>query len=45
MEGELWNATSFKGAELGYAELPGAPDPEAAAIEFFEARSRALAAL
>lgn len=41
--GELWNAVGFGGAELGYAELLGAPDPLAAALDFFEIRRRALA--
>lgn len=42
-EGELWNATAFNGAELSYAELVTAPDPEAAAIEFMATRRAALA--
>ena len=42
--GGLWNATGFGGAELGYAELLGAPDPIAVATEFFETRRAALAA-
>jgi hypothetical protein len=41
--GELWNANGFAGAELGYAELLGAEDQEAAALEFFAARRDALA--
>jgi hypothetical protein len=40
--GELWNATGFRGAELGYAELLAAADPRAAALEFFTSRSQAL---
>jgi len=42
-EGELWNATGFDGAELGYAELLGADDPVAAALEFMRARYNGLA--
>ena len=41
--GELWNATGFRGAELTYAELLAAPDPRAAALEFFTTRKEALA--
>jgi hypothetical protein len=41
--GELWNAVGFGGAELGYAELLAAPDPRAAAVDFFQIRRRALA--
>jgi hypothetical protein len=44
VEGELWNARGFTGAELGYEELLGAGDAEAAALEFFRSRNRALAA-
>lgn len=40
--GELWGATGFGGAELGYAELLAAPDAAAAAIEFFQTRRDAL---
>jgi hypothetical protein len=43
-EGELWNASGFAGAELGYGELLESADPEAYAVEFFSARSEALAA-
>jgi hypothetical protein len=43
-EGELWNASGFPGAELGYAELLAAADPEAATAEFLVARYEALAA-
>jgi hypothetical protein len=43
-EGELWNATGFAGAELGYAELLGEADAVAAAVEFMSARYEALAA-
>lgn len=41
-EGELWQAEGFTGAELPYAELLEAPDQRAAALEFYEARLRAL---
>ena len=41
---ELWNATAFRGAELGYAELLGAGDPEILAIEFMRSRYNALGA-
>jgi hypothetical protein len=41
-EGELWNATAFAGAELSYAALRAAPDPVAAAADFFDERVRAL---
>lgn len=37
-----WNATGFAGAELGYAELTGAADPDAVAAEFFTGRREAL---
>ncbi|MDQ6916172.1 MAG: hypothetical protein M3155_10245 [Actinomycetota bacterium] len=40
--GEGWNATAFPGAELAYAELLGAPDQRAAALEFLRDRLRAL---
>jgi hypothetical protein len=42
VSGELWNARGFRGAELTYAELLGAPDPRAAALEFFTTRKDAL---
>jgi hypothetical protein len=42
VEGELWNATAFAGAELGYAELAGADDPRGAALEFMTIRREAL---
>ncbi len=45
VSGELWNATGFTGAELGYAELIEAEDQRAAALEFLEGRYRALAGL
>lgn len=41
--GEPWNAVGFSGAELGYAELLASPDPQAAALSFFQTRRRALA--
>ena len=40
--GELWNATGFAGAELPYAELAGADDPVATAVDFALERKRAL---
>ena len=40
--GQLWNATAFPGAELGYAELMAAADPRAAALEFLTTRKEAL---
>jgi hypothetical protein len=43
VDGALWNATAFRGAELSYAELLAAPDQRAAAIEFFTTRKEALA--
>jgi hypothetical protein len=42
-EGELWNATAFGGAELGYAELVAAADAEALALDFLRSRHVALA--
>jgi hypothetical protein len=36
--GELWQASGFAGAELPYASLLAAPDPRAAALEFFRLR-------
>jgi hypothetical protein len=44
VEGELWNATGFTGAELGYGELVVASEPEAALVDFMLARAEALAA-
>ena len=41
-EGELWNATGFGGAELGYSELVEAEDQLAAALAFLERRFGAL---
>ena len=40
--GELWNATSFAGAEMSYTALIDAPDQRAAALEFFRRRLAAL---
>jgi hypothetical protein len=42
VSGELWNGDGFRGAELSYAELLSAPDPRAAALEFFTTRKDAL---
>ena len=42
VEGPGWNASGFAGAERGYAELAGAEDPVAAAVDLFESRRRAL---
>jgi hypothetical protein len=44
VSGELWQATSFNGAELAYAELLAAADQTAAALDFFRSRQDALAA-
>lgn len=41
-KGELWNAAGFPGAELPYAELVAAADPDALAADFFGARREAL---
>lgn len=41
--GELWNATGFGGAELGYAELLAAADPVRTALDFTRSRRDALA--
>ena len=41
--GELWNASGFGGAELGYAELLAAEDPDLAALDFMRTRRDALA--
>jgi hypothetical protein len=41
--GQLWNATSFRGAEIAYAELVRADDPVSLAIEFMQSRYEALA--
>ena len=41
-QGELWNASAFNGAEIGYPDLADGGDPGAAALDFFTARHRAL---
>lgn len=41
-DGELWNAIAFNGAEVAYAELLGADDPVAGAVEFMCLRYEAL---
>jgi hypothetical protein len=40
--GELWQATGFKGAELGYGDLLGASDPAETAYEFMRTRYEEL---
>ncbi len=40
--GELWQASGFSGAELTYAELLGAEDQRAAALEYLHTRMSAL---
>ena len=40
--GDLWQAQSFPGAEMSYAELLAAPDQREAALEFFRVRLAAL---
>jgi hypothetical protein len=42
VEGELWRASGFKGAEMAYSELLAAGDPEATALDFFQTRKDAL---
>jgi hypothetical protein len=42
ISGELWNATGFNGAELGYSELLAAEDQRRAALDFMRVRYRAL---
>jgi hypothetical protein len=42
-QGGLWNATGFGGAELTYAELVAAADPQATAERFLRSRRDALA--
>ncbi len=42
VEGELWNAKGFTGAELDYAELVAGADPHAAALAFLRKRFEAL---
>ena len=41
-DGELWNATGFAGAELGYGELLAAADQRALALGFMRERLAAL---
>ncbi len=41
--GGLWNATSFDGAELPYADLVAADDPDDLVADFFAVRREALA--
>ena len=38
VEGELWAATAFNGAELSYGELLACDDRRAAALDFFRTR-------
>lgn len=45
VDGELWNAQGFVGAELAYSQLVAAEDQVAAATEFFAVRRDALVAL
>jgi hypothetical protein len=40
--GELWNATGFPGAELGYRALAAADDPVILAVDFARTRKQAL---
>jgi hypothetical protein len=40
--GDLWQATGFQGAELGYADLCATADPVEAAYEFMRIRHDAL---
>lgn len=42
VEGDLWNADGFAGAQLGLAELLAAGDQRAAALDFLAARRAAL---
>ncbi len=41
-EGELWNASGFSGAELGYREMAASEAPVELAVEFCLTRRRAL---
>jgi hypothetical protein len=43
VSGELWNATGFKGAELGYSDLIATEDHRRAALAFMRERYSALA--
>jgi len=45
VDGGLWNAQGFAGAELAYSELVAAEDQAAAAFDFFASRRDALTAL
>lgn len=45
VDGELWNAQGFVGAELAYSQLVAAEDQVAAATEFFASRRDALMVL
>lgn len=38
VEGELWTAVAFKGAELSYADLLASDDRRATALDFFRTR-------
>jgi len=42
VSGDLWSASGFKGAELGYSELIAAEDQRPAALDFMRERHRAL---
>jgi hypothetical protein len=42
LEGEIWNAKGFAGAELTYSELIATDDHRSAALDFMETRYRAL---
>jgi hypothetical protein len=44
VQGELWNATAFTGAELSYAELLASDDRRQAALDFFRSRRDELLA-
>ncbi|HYC81510.1 MAG TPA: hypothetical protein VEB65_06970, partial [Solirubrobacterales bacterium] len=44
VDGGLWNAQGFAGAELAYSELVAAEDQAAAAFDFFASRRDALTA-
>jgi hypothetical protein len=44
VSGDLWNATGFTGAEVGYSELAATDDPRATALGFCRARKSALEA-
>jgi hypothetical protein len=41
-DGDLWNASAFNGAELGYGELVAGDEPAAMAVEFMRSRRAAL---